>query len=346
MFSITVRSEKEDKRIPIAVASDVMFDIQLLLTHIGESFISEEFSSYGRPEEALMDRFTLYIDPDSGGISFKASAGRGKSTLMDKAVALLIATLEKMGSGSGTYWIEDTFRDPVYRCMVMYDLIQLSKHMSPERGFSLFFSLDGKERRFVPIDIDKAETFLAKNGRAANGSTPGILNGIQTKRSTPMFGFTVGNDRVKISFRSKDVEGEATKHINGAVLIKGMLRYSDDGELIEVSDISSVEPFVKKEFIHMISAQRDVPLIKAIDAVVKYDPSGMVWKLSYPELGISASDQDWDLAVAGFHDYFVFLCDNYLTKDDNELSEEEREVKGLLKELTGGQDDLQHGRIW
>ncbi|MCL1983932.1 MAG: hypothetical protein FWG58_00870, partial [Methanomassiliicoccaceae archaeon] len=71
MFSITVRSEKEDKRIPIAVASDVMFDIQLLLTHIGESLISEEFGTYSRPAEALVERFMLYMDPDSGGISFR-----------------------------------------------------------------------------------------------------------------------------------------------------------------------------------------------------------------------------------------------------------------------------------
>ena len=335
MFSITVRSEKEDKRIPIAVASDVMFDVQLMLTHIGESFIAEEFGSHGRPAEALAERFTLYMDPESGGISFKTSAGKGKSALMDKALAKLIVTMEKMGSGTGTYWMEDNFKDPRYRCMVLYDLMQLSKHMARERGYSLFFGTDGKEKKFEPVDLGKAQAFLDKNGRITKNSVAGILNGARSKRNTAMYSFVIGEDRAKISFLSKEAEGDASRCVNGAVVVKGVLKYSDDGELLEISDAESVAPFTMKVFRHMISAGRDIPLAASVEANVGYDNATMLWKLTYPELGISASDQDWDVAVAGFHDYFVFLCDNYLTKDEKELSDEEREVKGLLETLTG-----------
>jgi hypothetical protein len=338
MFSITVRSEKEDKRIPIAVASDVMFDVQLLLTHIGESFIAEEFGSYERPTDALVGRFTLFIDPESGGISFRSSAGKGKSALMDKAVAMLRTTLERMGSGSGTYWMEDTFIDPRYRSLILYDLIQLSKHMDAERGYVLYFSSDDKERRFDPVDTEKAQAYLNKGARISNGSVAGILNGVQSKRGV-MYGFTVGGDRVKISFRSKDAENDASKFVSMPVQIGGTLRYSDDGALLEVADITSVTAFDKRTFKHMISADRDIPLTGWIDADVRYDSSARVWKLSYPDLGISSSDQEWDNAVAGFHDYFVFLFDNYSSKDDSELSEEEIEVKGLLNTLTAGRND-------
>ncbi|MCL1905254.1 MAG: hypothetical protein FWG19_03935 [Methanomassiliicoccaceae archaeon] len=333
MFSITVRSEKEDKRIPIAVASDVMFDIQLLLTHIGESLISEEFGSYNRPAEALVGRFTLFMDPDSGGISFRTSAGNGPSTLMDKAMNMLKVTMDKMGSGSGTYWMEDNFKDPVYRSMVLFDLMELSKHMSPERGFSLIFGIDDKERTFVPLDIEKGRAFLSGKGKSSRGNIVGILHGVQSKRNVPLYGFTVGDDRVKISFRSKDVESDAAKHVNSPVLVNGTLRYSDEGELLEVADIDSAELFDKKAFTHMISADRDVPLARPLEASVSYDASSQIWKLTYPDLGISSSDQEWDTAVAGLHDYFVFLCDNYLSKDDNELSEEEAEVKNTLNSL-------------
>ncbi|MDR0335144.1 MAG: hypothetical protein LBH69_04595 [Methanomassiliicoccaceae archaeon] len=335
MFGITVRSEKEDKRIPIAVASDVMFDVQLLLTHIGESFIAEEFGSHDRPAEALAERFTLYIDPESGGISFKASAGKGQSALMDKAAAKLMMTLEKMGSGSGTYWMEDSYNDPRYRCMVLYDLMQLSKHMASDRGYTLLFGTDGKENKFEPLDLGKAQAFLDRNGKIAKGSVAGILNGARTKRNAPMYGFVVGEDRVKISFRSKDAEGDASRYVNGPVVLKGTLKYSDDGELLEVSDIESAEPFNVKMFRHMISAERDIPLAASVGALVGYDSGTMLWKVSYPDLGISSSDQDWDTAVAGFHDYFVFLCDNY-SDTGKELSDEEKEVKELLDSLTGG----------
>jgi len=334
MFSITVRSEKEDKRIPIAVASDIMFDVQLLLNHIGESLISEEYGSHGRPSEALTGRFTLFIDPESGGISFKTSAGKGRSALMDKAVAKLTVTMDKMGSGSGTYWMEDNFSDPRYRCMVLYDLMQLSKHVATERGYSLFFNVDGKEKKFMPVDIEKAQAFLEKNGRITNGSICGILNAAHSKRNAPMYGFVAGEDRVRISFRSKEAESDASRCVNGPVAIKGKIKYSADGELLEVSDIDSVAPFNKKIFRHMISAERDVPLAASVEANVSYDNGTMLWKITYPDLGISSSDQDWDVAAAGFHDYFVFLCENYLSKE-GELSDEEKEVKDLLALLTG-----------
>jgi len=335
MFNITVRSEKEDKRIPIAVASDVMFDVQLMLTHIGESLIAEELGSHVRPAEALTERFTLYLDPESGGISFRTSAGKGKSTLMDKSITKLVLTMEKMGSGTGTYWMEDNFVDPRYRCMVLYDLMQLSKHMAPEKGCVLIFGDNGNEKRFVPLDVVKAQAFLDGNGRIARSTAFGILNGARSKRNVMMYSFVSGDDRAKISFRSKEAEDEASRYVNGAVVVKGSLKYSDDGELLDVSDVESVEPFNKKIFRHMISADRDIPLSLSVEANVSYDVGSALWKLTYPDLGISSSDQDWDVAVAGFHDYFVFLCDNYLTKE-GDLSDEEKEVKELLDTLTGG----------
>jgi len=330
-FSINVRSEKEDKRIPIAVASDVMFDIQLLLTHIGESFISEEFGSHDRPSDPLTERFTLYIDPESGGISFRTSPGGGQSVLMDKAMRMLITVLVKMGSGSGTYWMEDTFSDPCYRSMILYDLIRLSEHMSVERGYTLMFGSEGAEMKFTPLDVEKAKAFLEKNSRSAQGTVTGILNSVVSKRSVPVYGFTVGNERVRISFR-RDAEDAALKYAGRPVTVKGVLKYSVSGELQEVSDVVSVEPFVKKMFTHMISAERDVPLAKPLEASVSYD--GNAWKLSYPDLGISVSNNEWDAAVTEFHDYFVFLFDNYSSKNDDELSDEEKEVKASLNSFT------------
>ena len=332
-FNIIVRSEKEDKRIPIAVASDIMFDIQLLLTHIGEYLIAEEFGSLGRPAGKLTERFTLFIDPNSGGISFRSSAGKGKSVLMDKAVALLKDTMDKIGSGQGMYWIGDAFKDPRYRCIVLQDLIELSKHMNPERGYSLLAGPAGKEKRFDPLDIDKAREFMNKNARSSHGSIAGTLQKVSNKRNVPMYSFTTEDDHVRITFRSKDPEDAASGLLNRPVLVKGTLRYSTDGELLEITDSTSVEPFDKKEFDHIITSERDIPLVRPLTADVRYD--GSVWKLACPDLGITSSSPEWDIAVTGFHDYFVFLYENYSPKSDDELSEEEKEVKELLLLLTG-----------
>jgi hypothetical protein len=335
-FNIAVRSEKDDKRIPVSVASDVMADVQHLLAHIGGSLVSAEMGYQDGMDAELAGRFTLYVDP-KGGISF-SSAGKGQSGLMDRTVALLETTLEKMGSGSGTYWMEDTYKDARYRCLVLDDLVRLSKHLAPENGYRLSFKKDGNEIAFNPVDIEKANAFLSGAGKMSKGTVHGILYSVQTKRGAPMYGFVVGDNRIKISFRSKEAENDASKYVNGAVSITGTLRYSNDGELIDMANIDSVGPFEKKAFTHMISADRDIPLTGSLEADVKYNRDNSEWKLTFSDLGISSSHQHWDAAVTEFHDYFVFLCDNYLTKDDTELSEEEKEVKGLLRTFVTGRE--------
>jgi hypothetical protein len=256
---------------------------------------------------------------------------------MDKAAAKLSLTLEKMGSGTGNYWMEDSFKDPMYRCMILDDLVQLSKHMDPERGYTLIVGTDAGEKPFMPLDIEKAELFMAKNAKISQSSVVGVLHGVQSKRST-MYGFAVNGERAKISFRSKEAEDSAAKFVNNPVLVTGTLRYSDDGELIEAADVVSVALFNKKTFTHMISAGSDIPLAVPVEASVKYENSSTTWKLSCPDLGISVSDQDWDTAVAEFHDYFVFLWDNYSSKNDDELSDEEKEVKELLTSLVNAKE--------
>jgi len=246
---------------------------------------------------------------------------------------MLITVLERMGSGSGTYWMEDTFDDPCYRSMILYDLIRLSEHVSVERGYTLMFGSDGAGTKFTPMDVEKAKAFLEKNSRSANGNITGILTTVVTKRNVPIYGFTVGDERVKISFR-RDAEGDASKYAGRPVTVKGVLKYSVNGELQEVSDVISAEPFDRKAFTHMISAERDIPLAEPLEASVSYDSGATTWKLGYPDLGISVSNNEWDAAVTEFHDYFVFLFDNYSTKDDNELSDEEKEVKASLISLT------------
>jgi len=330
MLSIAVRSEGADKRTPVTVASGVMRSVQALLAHIGESFISEEFGSYGRPADAFIRRFMLYID-ESGGISFGPPAGKGKSELVCEAVSLLAEVLEN--AGSGIYKIEDAFKDPVYRSIIIYDLMQLSKCLSEDDGYTLLFEHNGKRGEFSQIDMTKAQAFLEKGGNTSGGNVVGILNSVQTKRNVPMYGFLVGEERVKISVASKETESRAAEYVNGAVRVNGTLRYSENGRLSEISDIISMEPFNKKSFGRIISAERDILLSEPLDVLVSYDARSRTWKLAYPDLGITSSDQDWDTAVAGFHDYFVFLWENYSSKEENELSEEEIEVKELLSSM-------------
>ncbi|MBQ6547499.1 MAG: hypothetical protein IJL79_00970 [Candidatus Methanomethylophilaceae archaeon] len=71
-FTFNVISEKDDKRIPISVAGQVMVDVQDLFRHIGEYIISREMRFQEAVPAKLAEKFTIYADK-SGGVVLEAS---------------------------------------------------------------------------------------------------------------------------------------------------------------------------------------------------------------------------------------------------------------------------------
>ncbi|MBP5734809.1 MAG: hypothetical protein J6W53_03200, partial [Candidatus Methanomethylophilaceae archaeon] len=136
-FTVNVISEKDDKRVPIAVAGQIMVDIQDLFRHIGEYLISREM----RPQEAvprsLGDKFTIYMDK-TGGIVLDASTStpetEGYGNVVDDALKVLEATLDTLGSGTGGYWVDDNFTDAIYRNQVVIDIVALYQDLNDKEG--------------------------------------------------------------------------------------------------------------------------------------------------------------------------------------------------------------------
>ena len=114
-FTFNVISEKDDKRIPISVAGQVMVDVQDLFRHIGEYIISREMRFQEAVPAKLAEKFTIYADK-SGGVVLEASTEapetRGYGNVVEDALTLLEATLDSLGSGTGGYWVDDNFRMP------------------------------------------------------------------------------------------------------------------------------------------------------------------------------------------------------------------------------------------
>jgi hypothetical protein len=335
-FNINVVSEKEDPRIPVAVAGQTMVDIQSLFTHIGEYIISRELRIQGALSDKLRGKLTLYLD-NAGGIGLASSpvdpTVTGYGSVSDDVVALMESALEAMGSGAGGYWIDDNFALPNYRAIIAADFIALSEHISGS-GFVLEFGAEGAHKRFEGANIEKLKRYLRDGGRSAPGATSGVLIRSDMRSKKPSVQLKNGDTRARISFANPRAEMSSEPFIDRVpVIVSGMMMYTGDGKLAEIRGVDEVVELKTIKFRRMISDIGDVRLSSPVVSDVTYDGMKDSWKLSCEPLGISVTKSDWDSAVEAFHDYFVFLWETYAGKTEKELEGEDKDIRDSLLAL-------------
>ena len=332
-FTVNVISEKKDRRVPVALAGQIMVDIQDLFTHVGEYIAATELHVQNVLDRKFDEKFRIYMDPNDG-ISFNASTDipetSGRGNLVDDALDLMEKTLDAMGSGTGSYWIEDNYKDALYRNMVIFDIVALYQDLSDWDGYSLVYGATKDLKKFGKVDVGKLSAFIKGNGLSCRGYTYGIVGVTPSKSGRyPKYYITYGDKKAKLIFADPNDGSSCEPFVDKTpVLISGTLAYSEDGDLVSVSDASKVIPATKVEFSRLVSSTGDVKLKHPLNATVSYE--GGKWVLRNEEVGISESGDTWDAAVQMFHDYFVFVWVQYADIGDEGLSEEELEVKKYL----------------
>lgn len=334
-LKFNIESESEDKRIPLALASKVMGDVQSLLYHAGGYLVSKEMRLQGYPDKRLLNKFTLYVGGSSAETvetSTSKPSTSGFGNIVDDAAELVVETLMSIGSGTGGYWADDKFTHPIYRNQIVADVITLHDHLSEYPGYYLTFGYNGEAQRLGEIDVDKLVEYVKKKGRTSAGATVGIIHVAQTKSRGSLVSLDTGYGKAKLAFfdAASRTAAEAMAD-KGAVIVAGTMTYSKDNVLTEITQAGGVTAFDNIKFRRMISSSGDVELKAPVEATVEYN--GGAWILKNENLGIFSSKPDWDTAVQSFHDYFVFLWEQYSSKPEEDLDEEEAEIKEELLKL-------------
>lgn len=330
-FTVNVISEKEDKRVPISVAGQIMVDVQDLFRHIGEYLISRELRLQEATPSKLSDKFTIYMD-GTGGITLNASTAApetsGYGDVIDDALKLLEITMDTLGSGTGAYWVEDNFKDAIYRNQVIIDIVALYQDINDKPGYALMYGSGAELKRFGKVDVDKMANFISDRGMSVNSVTIGVIERMGNKASDSRYTLNAGSENVRITFSDpKCTDGLS----DGPSIVAGRINYSDEGKIRSVENVYEISPLTNIKFRRMISSTGDVELKVPVDVNVGFRDGK--WTLSNNDLGIMASNAKWDEAVTSFHDYFVFLWTEYKDKGTDGLSDEEIEVRDALNAL-------------
>jgi len=326
-----IESETDDKRVPLALASKVMGDVQSLLYHAGGYLVSKEMRLQGYPSKELLNKFTLYVGTP-GAESIDSSTTKpstaGFGNVVDEAADLVKEILDNMGGPGAGPWADDRFTHPIYRNQIVADVVSLDEHLSEYPGYSLTYGREGDMERFGGVDVDKLLEYVKKRGRIGAGTALGMLKVTETRKGNAI-ALDTGDGMARITFFDANSRAAAETHADsGPVILSGELSYSKDNLLVEITRAGSVTPLNEIGFSRMVSMDGDVKLKSPVRATVGFD--GGTWVLRNDDLGIISSKPDWDSAVRSFHDYFVFLWNQYFVAPGGDLDEEGLEVKEAL----------------
>ncbi|MCQ2052508.1 MAG: hypothetical protein MJZ03_00990 [archaeon] len=330
MFTVNIVSDKNDGRIPVALTGQIMVDIQDLFRHVGEYIISREMRLQGVVSKKLSEKFTLYSDK-LDGVTFESSSYRpetdGFGNILDDAIAMLETVMDTLGSGTGGYWVEDTFKDAIYRNQIIIDIVALYQDLRDTEGFCLMYGTKTELKKFGEVNVQKLARFIDDRKLSVNGAAVGIIEKVGYK-SRQIYQLNMGDRTAKLTFSDQKL---AEKIIKDATTVVGEIDYSQDGTIRAVNNVYEILPLTTIKFHRMISSIGDILLKVPIDVNVVFKENE--WVLSNKDLGIISSNSSWDLAISGFHDYFIFLWTEYHKKDDSLLNEEEKEVKDYIDTL-------------
>lgn len=320
----------DDGKVPVSVAGQTMVDIQRVLTEITSTILRTEFRLQGELPPNILEKYQLTIGGNGGEDGIGSDPGKDGREILELSLDILCYTLDFMGKGVIGNWMVDNFHETLGRRRVGEALIDLADHL---KGYDLVYGEPGKERRFqklnrekllAQVEIDSARTqSVARIGRICND--PSRKN---------RFVLTNGAFTIPADFATNIAPQGRTASVDaGLIICLGKGEMDHDGMIASVKDIDSINQLSVVKFNRMISAERDIKLAVPLPAVVSVDKTGRHWTAKNEDLGLEITKNSWDECMIAFHEYFVFLWENY-AESDEEFEGEELEVKELLISYT------------
>lgn len=316
-----VGADDEAAEVPVAVAGQVMMDVQNLITHTGELLVRQELRTQSRLQDGIAESLTLRMQGQGAGSSREGDLL--EDTLLRVCAELDRANLSELPRDDGGNHIEALGRKAIAE-----DVLALSSHLE---GYTLYYGTEGAMRKF------RVNCRRSYEEEASVGSSPmrsaviGVVSHDPVRQGRWLI--SNGMDTVPITFSdSLPREDVASYPSQGPLIVTGRVALDGEGRITEVigADDAFVFPVVK--FHRAITPERDISLLNPLMACPGYRRDKGLWTLENEDIGIYVSKPSWDEAVWAFHEQFVFLWETYVETDE-EFEGEELEVSGYLRSL-------------
>lgn len=313
-----VDATDENAEVPVAVAGQVMVDIQNLLTHIGELMVRQEFRTQSLLPDGISERFSLVMQG-------KGAGAKRDGQLIEDALQALCSQLDRANLGTTVPEESSNHIEAMGRKAIARDMLDLADHLE---GFVMTYGSDGSMRKFRM----NARRSLEAEASADIEDMPSALIGLVSRDPVHKSRWLISNgrDSVPVSFLPSVSHADVMSYADaGPLIVTGSVVLDEGGALAELRNSSGCYDFPQTLFHRIVTPDRDIILLSPVAGRPGFNRAKGVWTLVNEDLGISISKPSWDEAVIAFHEYFVFLWEMYAESEDT-FEGEEKDIRDLL----------------
>ena len=318
-----------DGKVPISVAGQTMVDVQNVLTEITSTLLRTEFRLQGELPSYILDRYMLTIG-GSGNGNIGSNPGREGRPMLEACLDTFCYTLDFMGKGVIGNWMVENFIETLGRRRVGEALVRLADNL---QGYTLMYGEPGQERVFKGLNREKLTAQIeADSARVQNTACIGKM--LRDPARKGKYLLTNGSSTFPAEFATNiSMQGKEASVDSGLIICVGKANTDSDGRVSSMKEVTGIHLLPEVRFNRVISATRDIEMAVPLPAAVSVGKDGRSWNIRNADLGIDITKDSWDECVLAFHDYFVFLWENY-AESDEEFEGEEQEIKELLISYT------------
>jgi hypothetical protein len=321
-----IPSDPDDRSgVPVAVAGQVMVDVQKIITDIGTSDVRIALRLQNEIPEGIRKKFDLTIG-GSGPSGMSSGPSEGNDEAMENALTTLCETLDFLGKGAVGNWMTDKFEDDESRCQIAQDLIALNDHLA---GYTLEYGIGDDVKRFHNLDKEKILRYTY------NSDWVSAAIGVVVKDSVKKNHWNFTNDQylVALSFAKNIAASDIPSFAKaGPVIVMGEVRRNDEGHIVSIERVKGCYTLPEVKFYRIITSNGDRSLLNPLIAIPSYDEEKDAWSLRNDIIGMNVTKPSWDECIIAFHDYAQFLFESYVDSG-KEFEGEEKEISEFLQSL-------------
>lgn len=340
-FDLAIRLLTPGEPVPVRVVVERLASIQAALVHVGDYLTGSDFRVRGVSTRAVRAKCTLLVK-EAGVGSFTAGlelapyglAETGLPGLGEAALARfqqLISAVEQPGDLGLT--VDSLVADPRHRTRILKDLVEVWPGERDDLTVDVLF--EGQEpSRLSPRGRVLLEGLTYREGGAEATSVKGVLGTVHVNPGEEYIRVTGGPDGTVRCLIGAELKESARSLLGKPVVASGQAEFDGAGNVRLLASVDRIEPFREVTLQRIFSDERELVLRQPLGVSIDYRDQR--WAAENDDLGVFASNEDYDECLKEFQDEFFFAWQEYGSAAEADLTPGARELRRALRELVGG----------
>jgi hypothetical protein len=328
----------EDNTVPAEVLVKAILAVQRSVWLIAASSSSRELRARFTPEQELRQRYTLRLSVPKPGsfevpVSLSDERNRpGLDAVVDESPLTTYGKVWAAVEAADLQTIYDLVKDESYRVRLLHEF----RRMLPKRGDRWAVSFRANGHRPVEIGIHHRpliDQWLDHPLERQEMSVIGELMMIHFAAKRVIIRYPPTNKEIECIYRA-EVEDSIIEARRGLFRVTGRFVLDPEGHPRQLTDVRSIEPVDLSAAVLPMVELDDFTLVANPPLIVEPrldEETQQVFEADFVEFGVFVSGSTREELLDELQEHLEFAWTEYAEADDDELTEDAREIKQALR---------------